>query len=90
MTVRQLKKHLLQFKIDAVDNRDIRDRCIGRKGLNLNISGTIQLAKKFLNSIKQFGSVRGCSDISNVIPESAYPLILFLTWHLNVQKPQQS
>ena len=54
LTVRQLTKHLMQLNIDVVDNRNITDRCIGRKGLHLNISGTIQLAKNFLNFIKMF------------------------------------
>ena len=54
LTVRQLTNHLLQLEIDVVDNRNITDRCIGRKGLHLNISGTIQLAKNFLNFIKRF------------------------------------
>ena len=49
LTVRQLTNHLLQLEMD---NRNITDRCIGRKGLHLNISGTIQLAKNFLNFIK--------------------------------------
>ena len=42
LTVRQLTNHLLQLKIDVVDNGNITDRCLGRKGLHLNISGTIQ------------------------------------------------
>ena len=54
LTVRQLTNHLLQLEIDVVDNRNITDRCIGRKGLHLNISGAIQLAKNFLNFIKKF------------------------------------
>ena len=54
LTVKQLTNHLLQLKIDVVDNRNITDRCIGRKGLHLDISGTIQLAKNFLNFIKKF------------------------------------
>ena len=54
LTVRQLTNHLLQLNIDVVDNRKITDRYIGRKGLHLNISGTIQLAKNFLNFIKMF------------------------------------
>ena len=54
LTVRQLTNHLLQLEIDVVDNRNITDRCIGRKGLYLNISGTVQLAKNFLNFIKRF------------------------------------
>ena len=54
LTVRQLTNHLLQLKIDAADNRNITDRCIGRKWIRLNISGAIQLAKNFLNFIKKF------------------------------------
>ena len=58
----------MQLKIDIVDNGNITDRCIGRKGFHLNFSGTIQLAKTFVN----FWSVKGCSGISN-----SYPFILF-------------
>ena len=54
LTVRQLTNHLLQLNIDVVDNRYITDHCIGKKGLHVNISGTIQLAKNFLNFIKTF------------------------------------
>ena len=32
LTVRPSTNHLLQLKIDVVDNRNIIDRCIGRKG----------------------------------------------------------
>ena len=53
-TVRQLTNHLLQLEIYVVDNRNIIDCCTGRKDLHLNISGTIQLAKGFLNFIKRF------------------------------------
>ena len=76
-TVRQLTNHLLQLKIDVVDSRNITDPCNGRKGLYLNISGTIQLVKNFLNCIKNFWSVRACSGINNLIPEPAHPLTLF-------------
>ena len=54
LIVRQLTNHLLQLAIDVVVNRNITDRCNGRKGFYLNISGTIQLAKNFLNFIKMF------------------------------------
>ena len=52
LTVRQLANHLLQLKRNVVDSRDITDCCIGKKGLHLSISGRIQLAKKYFNSIK--------------------------------------
>ena len=54
-----------------VDNRNITDHCIGRKGLYLNFSGTIQLAKNFVNFVKGF------SGISNPILEPEHPLTLF-------------
>ena len=75
--VRQLTNYLLQLKIDVVDNRNITDRCIGRKGLHLNFSETVQLAKNFVNFIKQFRSVKRCAGIINSIPEPAHPLTLF-------------
>ena len=53
-TVRQLTNHLLQLKIDVVDNRNITDCCIGRKEVNLNFSVTIQLARNLVNFIKNF------------------------------------
>ena len=52
--VRQLTNHPLQLKIDVVDSRNITDRCIGRKGIHLDFSGIIQLAKNFVNFIKKF------------------------------------
>ena len=54
LTVRQLTNHLLQLKTVLVDNRNIIDLCIGRKGIHLNFSGTIQLAENFANFIKEF------------------------------------
>ena len=77
LTGKQLTNHLLQLKIDVVGNRNIADRCIGRKRLHLNIFGTIQLAKNFFSFLKKFRSVRGCSGISNLTPEPAHPLTLF-------------
>ena len=38
--VRQLTNHILQLKTDVVENRDIKDRCIGRKKLQLDFFGT--------------------------------------------------
>ena len=52
--MRQSTNHLLQLKIDVMDNRNITGRSIGRKGLHLNISGTTQFAKNFVNFIKRF------------------------------------
>ena len=52
LTAEQLANHLLQLKIYVVDNRNITNRCIGRKRLHLSFSGTIQLAIN--NSILKF------------------------------------
>ena len=52
LTVKQLTNHLTNLEIDLVDNRNITDRGIGRKGLHLNSMGTKQLAKNFLNVIR--------------------------------------
>ena len=54
ITVSQLTKHLLQLKIDTVNNNKINARHLGRKGLHLNQSGSKHLSKNFLNAIKKF------------------------------------
>ena len=46
ITVSQLTKHLLQVKIDTVDNNNI--------GLHLSQSGSKLLSKNFLNAIEKF------------------------------------
>ena len=53
LTVQQLINSILHLKINLVDNRNIADRCIGRKGPHLNFSETIQLAENFVNFIKK-------------------------------------
>ena len=52
LTIKQLTNHLTELEIDLIDNRNITDRGIGRKGLHLNSIGTKQLAKNFLNVIR--------------------------------------
>ena len=58
LTAEQLANHLLQLKIYVVDNRNITNRCIGRKRLNLSFSGRIQLAKNFENFLKSLKCMR--------------------------------
>ena len=77
LTVRQLTHHVLQLKIDVVDNRNIQDRCIGREGLHLYFSGKIQWAKNFMNFIKKFRIVKECSGVRNLLTEPVHPLTLF-------------
>ena len=75
----QLTNHLLLLKADVVDNRNISDRCICRKGLHLNFSRATQLADNFAIFFLNFSSVKGYSGMSNLIPEPGYPLTLYIT-----------
>ena len=72
--VRQLTKHLLQLKIDTINNNNINVRHLGGKGLHLNQSGSNLLSKNFVNAIQIFWKTKGCSDISNnSLVESEHP-----------------
>ena len=53
ITVSQLTKHLLQIRIDTVNNNNISIRHLGSKGLHLNQSGSKLLSKNFLNAIEK-------------------------------------
>ena len=53
ITVRQLTKHLLQLKIDTINNNNINVRHLGGKGLHLNQSDSNLLSKNFLNAIEE-------------------------------------
>ena len=52
MTVSQLTKHLLQLKIDTINDNNINIGHLGSKSLHLNQSGSKILSKNFLNAIK--------------------------------------
>ena len=54
ITVRQLTKHLLQLKIDMINNNNINVRHLRGKGLHLNQSGSNLLCKNFVNAIQKF------------------------------------
>ena len=54
ITVRQLTKHLLQPKIDTINNNNINFRHLGGKGLHLNQLGSNPLSKNFVNAIQKF------------------------------------
>ena len=74
ITVRQLTKHLLQLKIDTINNNNINVSHIGGKGLHLNQSDSNLLSKNFLNAIEEIWKTKGCSDISNnSLVDSEYP-----------------
>ena len=70
----QLTKHLLQLKIDTINNNNINIRHIGGKGLHLNQSGSRPLSKYFLTTIEKLWKIKGCSDISsNRLVDSEHP-----------------
>ena len=52
LTVSQLVNHLLNLNIDVIDNRNIKNRHLSRKGLHLNDSGSKLLARNFLEKNK--------------------------------------
>ena len=54
LTVNQLTNHLLQSNIDIVDNRNIINKHLSRKGLHLNKSGSRCLAINVLGRVKKF------------------------------------
>ena len=50
---RQLTKHLLQLKIDTINNKNIDVRHLGGEGLHFNQSGSTLLSKNFVNAIEK-------------------------------------
>ena len=54
LTVSQLVNHLLNLNIDAIDNRNIKNPHLSRKGLYLNDSRSNLLVRNFLEKIKLF------------------------------------
>ena len=54
LTVNQLTNHLLQLRIDIVDNGNIISKHLSRKVLHLNDSSSRSLAINFLECIKKF------------------------------------
>ena len=65
LTVRQLTKHLLQLKIDKINNNNIIVRHLGGKGLHLNQSGSNFLSKNVLIAIEKFWKAKEWADTSN-------------------------
>ena len=51
---RQLTKHLLQLKIETINNNNINVRQLGGKCLHLNRSGSNLLSENFVNAIEKF------------------------------------
>ena len=54
LTVSQLANHLLNLNIDVIDNRNIKNRHLGQKGLHLNDSRSKLLARYLIKKIQLF------------------------------------
>ena len=54
LTVRQLSNHLVNSKIDVLDNRNIAGKHLSRKGLHLNQSGSSLLTKNIISKLRKF------------------------------------
>ena len=63
LTVSQLVNHLLNLNIAVICNRNIKNRHVSRKGLQLNDTGSKLLARNILEKIKLFWVDKGYSSI---------------------------
>ena len=54
LTVRNLYGHLLDLKMDILDNRNITSKHLGRKGLHLNKAGSTRLTKNIIHKLRKF------------------------------------
>ena len=63
LTVPQLVNHLLNLNIDVINNRNIKNRHLSRKGLHSNDSVSKLLAIYFSEKIALIWVEKGCSSI---------------------------
>ena len=54
ITLHHLNQHLSELNIDIIDNKNIGDKHLGKKGLHLNRKGTGRLAINFINVIRKY------------------------------------
>ena len=54
LIVKHLTKNILDLNIEVADSRNLDNRGIGSRGLDLNLSGTGRLASNFVKVIKKF------------------------------------
>ena len=54
LTVRNLCDHLLDFKMNMRDNRNITSKHSGRKSLHLNKASSTRLAKNIIHKLRKF------------------------------------
>ena len=52
--IRNLNNQLSQLEIECIENDNILQKHVGRKGLHLNKQGTSRLAKNFLHQLRKF------------------------------------
>ena len=53
-TVRNLCDHILDLKMDILDNINITSKHLGHKGLHLNKAGSTRLAKNIIYELRKF------------------------------------
>ena len=54
LTIRQLTNHLINLKIDILDNRNITDKHLSKRGLHLNQSGSNLLTENIISKLQKF------------------------------------
>ena len=54
LTIRQLTNHLINLKIDILDNRNITGKHLSKRGLHLNQSGFNLLTKSIISKLRKF------------------------------------
>ena len=54
LTIRQLTNHLINLKIDILDNRNITGKHLSKRGLHLNQFGSNLLTKNIISKLQKF------------------------------------
>ena len=54
LTLKNLNKLMKELKINIIDNDNIKEQHLGRKGLHLNGKGTSRLAMNFIEMLNHF------------------------------------
>ena len=78
LTFSHLSNHLLQLKINIIDNRNIIGKHLSHRGLHLSVSGCNQLGKNFLAKIKKFWEGKGCSGTADK-NRHQHPSVFYMT-----------
>ena len=53
LTIKNLNKHLSQLELPCIENDNIKENDLGRKGLHLNKQGTGKFANNLLDAIRK-------------------------------------